>query len=150
MITRGQLIRRLDTKRIEEALREAEKRTSGELRVSVAQFFWGNVEHAAERAFERLGMTATKDRNGILIFVVPSRKRFTILGDAGIHAKVGQSFWDELAGLLSKHFHESDFNGGLVAAIQRAGERLAEHFPHAGEKDVNELPDHVDFGADDR
>ncbi|MGA9521706.1 MAG: TPM domain-containing protein [Myxococcaceae bacterium] len=148
MITRGQLIRLLDTRRIEEALREAEKRTSGEIRVSVAPFFWGSVKHAAERAFERLGMTATRDRNGILFFVVPSRKRFTILGDAGIHAKVGQAFWEELAALLSKHFHEKDFNGGLTAAILRAGERLAEHFPHAGEKDVNELPDHVDFGPD--
>ena len=73
-----------------------------------------------------------------------------LLGDAGIHAKVGQAFWDELAGVLSKHFHEGDFNGGLVAAISRAGERLAEHFPHAGEADVNELPDHVDFGPDPR
>jgi uncharacterized membrane protein len=144
MRTRGQLMRRLDTGRIEAALAAAEKKSSGELRVSVAPLFWGSVRKEAEAAFDRLQMAHTKERNGILFFVVPSRHEFVILGDEGIHAKVGQPFWDELARILTEHFAQDRYTEGLIAAIDRAGERLAEHFPRqAG--DVNELPDTVDF-----
>jgi uncharacterized membrane protein len=145
-VGRKSLIRRIDVKRIEDALREAEKRSSGEIRVSVAPMFWGSVRKAAERAFARLGMTRTKARNGVLLFVVPSRRRFVVLGDAGIHAKVGQEFWDKVAAALSAKFRAGDFTGGLVDAIAVVGEQLARHFPQAGEADVNELPDRVDFG----
>jgi uncharacterized membrane protein len=139
------LIRRLDVKRIEDALRAAEKRTSGEIRVSVSPFFWGSVRKAAERAFVRMGMTATKARNGILFFVVPSRRRFVVLGDEGIHAKVGQEFWEKIAAAMSAKFRAGDFTGGLVDAIAVVGEELARHFPHTA-ADVNELPDQIDFG----
>lgn len=150
LITRGGLMRRLDAARIEEALREAEQRTSGEVRVSVAPFFWGSVERAADLAFERLQMRATQDRNGVLIFLVPSRRRFRLLGDEGIHARVGQAFWDGVAGAMSAHFHRGEFTEGLVEGIHTIGVGLAEHFPHAGEADRNELPDTIDFGDDGR
>ena len=139
------LLRRLDMPRIEEALRAAESRTSGELAVSVSPFFWGDVRKEAERAFTRLGMTATRERNGVLFFVVPARHRFVVLGDEGIHAKVGQGFWEEVAAAMSAHFREGDFTGGLLEGIREAGEQLAVHFPHQGEADVNELPDTVDL-----
>jgi uncharacterized membrane protein len=146
VLTRRGLMRRVDAARVEAALAAAEKQTSGEIRVSVAPFFWGSVEHAASLAFERLGMTDTRDRNGVLIFVVPSRHRFRLLGDEGIHAKVGQAFWDEVAAHMSEHFHAGDYTRGLVEGIAAIGRGLAEHFPHAGDADVNELPDHIDFG----
>lgn len=140
------LMKRLDLPRIERALKEAEQRTSGEIRVSVAPFFWGNVRKAAERAFEHLGMTATRERNGVLFFVVPSRHQFVVLGDAGIHARVGQSFWEDVARAVSERFHAGDFTGGLENGIRVVGEQLATHFPHAGPTDVNELPDTVHVG----
>lgn len=146
LLTRGGLMRRVDAARVEAALAEAEKRTSGEIRVSVAPFFWGSVEAAAGLAFERLGMTGTRERNGVLIFMVPSRHRFHLLGDEGIHAKVGQAFWDEVASQLSAHFRAGDFTRGLEEGIAAIGRGLAAHFPHAGEADVNELPDTIDFG----
>jgi uncharacterized membrane protein len=135
----------VDQTRVVEAIREAERVTSGEIRVSVAHFFWGDVEKAARKAFFRLGMEHTADRNGVLIFLVPSRKRFTILGDAGIHEKVGQDFWNDASACLSSHFRRGAFTEGLVEAIRMAGDRLATHFPSAGEADRNELPDDVDF-----
>ena len=144
---RRSLLRRIDVKRVEHALREAEKRASGEIRVSVAPLFWGSVRKEAERAFVRLGMSRTKERNGVLFFVVPARRKFVVLGDEGIHAKVGQEFWEKVAAALSAKFRSGDFTGGLVDAIAVGGEQLARHFPHAGEADVNELPDHVDFGS---
>ncbi len=144
--SRRKLMKTIDAERIKAAIVAAERRTSGEIRVSVARFFWGSVRHAAERAFARLGMTATKDRNGVMFFIVPARKKFVVLGDEGIHAKVGQEFWDCLAGLMSARFRKGEFTDGLAEAIDEAGRRLAEHFPYEGAADVNELSDDVDFG----
>jgi uncharacterized membrane protein len=93
-----------------------------------------------------MGMTQTRERNGILIFVVPSRKRFVVLGDSGIHAKVGQRFWESVAAHLSEHFKVGEFTEGLVQAIEEVGEQLAAHFPHDAATDTNELPNEIDFG----
>lgn len=142
------LVRHLDAALIEKALAEAEQKSSGEIRVSVAPLFWGSVRAEAERAFERLQMTNTRERNGVLFFVVPSRRQFVVLGDEGIHAKVGDDFWRAVVDAVSKKFHAGDFTGGLLDGIHAVGERLAEHFPHAGEHDVNELPNAVDFGPE--
>lgn len=145
--SRHQLMKTVDVARVKAAVAEAERATSGEIRVSVAHFFWGGVRRAAERAFDRLGMTATKDRNGVLFFIVPARKKFVVLGDGGIHAKVGQEFWDALAGKMSGHFRKGEFTEGLVQAIGEAGRQLAAHFPYDAATDVNELADDIDFGT---
>ncbi len=145
--SRRKLMKVVDAARVKEAVEEAERLTSGEIRVSVAPFFWGNVRKVADRAFHRLGMTHTKDRNGILFFIVPARKKFVVLGDVGIHACVGQEFWDDLTKLMAGYFRKGDFTEGLVAGIREAGRGLAEHFPYQGAADVNELPNDVDFGS---
>jgi uncharacterized membrane protein len=145
--SRRKLMRTVDVGRLKAAVAAAERASSGEVRVSVSRFFWGSVRKAAERAFVRLGMTRTKDRNGVLFFIVPARKKFVVLGDAGIHAKVGQEFWDSLAGLMSARFKKGEFTEGLVEAIEEAGRRLAAHFPYDAAVDVNELADDVDFGG---
>lgn len=139
------LMKKLDVARIEKALEAAELRTSGEIRVSVAPLFWGSLEVAADRAFTRLGMTNTRERNGVLFFVVPARRRFVVLGDEGIHQKVGQDFWNAIADAMSAKFRTGDFTGGLEDGIHTVGEKLATHFPRRPD-DVNELPNTVDFG----
>lgn len=146
-MTRKALLRAIDSRQIEEAIREAERRTSGEIRVSVSRFFWGDVRRVAERAFVRLGMTATDQRNGILFFIVPSRRRFVILGDEGIHAKVGQEFWDRVAAAVSEHLRAGNFTLGLVRGIETVGEQLARHFPFDPTTDANELSNEIDFGG---
>lgn len=145
--SRRKLMKTVDVEKVRAAIAAAERRTSGEVRVSVARFFWGSVRRAAERAFDRLGVSRTKDRNGVLFFIVPARRKFVVLGDQGIHDKVGQEFWESLAGLMSGHFRKGEFTEGLVEAIGEAGRRLAAHFPYDAAADVNELPDDVDFGA---
>jgi uncharacterized membrane protein len=143
---RRKLLRSVDADQVKEAIQKAEKRTSGEIRVVVSSLFWGNVYRAAVRAFERLGMHRTRERNGVLVFVVPSRRRFAVLGDAGIHEKVGQTFWDRVTDVIAEHFRKGDFTFGLVRAIEVIGEELRVHFPFDRASDVNELPDDVDFG----
>jgi uncharacterized membrane protein len=145
MTQRG-LLRRIDRDRIKEAIGRAEKRTSGEIRVSISPLFWGDVYRAAARAFDRLKMHETHAHNGVLVFVVPARRRFAVLGDSGIHAKVGQDFWDGVTGAMSEYFRRGDFTEGLVHGIEAIGERLSAHFPYEAGSDVNELQDDVDFG----
>jgi uncharacterized membrane protein len=146
-MTHRALLRAIDVPRIEEAIRQAERRTSGEIRVSVSRFFWGDVRRVAERAFARLGMTATRHRNGVLFFIVPSRRRFVVLGDEGIHAKVGQEFWERVTAAVSGHLRDGDFTRGLVHGIETVGEQLALHFPFDPASDANELSDGIDFGG---
>lgn len=138
VMTRGKMLRAIDNDRIREAIREAEKRTSGQIRVSVASLFWGDVRKTAERAFARMRMTATKERNAVLFFVVPARRKFVVLGDSGIHAKVRQEFWHDIARILSEKFRGGDFADGLVRGIAAAGEQLATHFPfNNDQKEIN-------------
>ncbi len=142
---RRRLRQLIDEEAVKAAIAEAERSTSGEIRVSVSTFFWGNVRKAAEKAFERLGMTATVRRNGVLFFLVPSRRKFVVLGDEGIHREVGQGFWDDVTAAVSDRFRKGDFTGGLVHGIAEAGRVLAVHFPRE-DANPNELTDDVDFG----
>ena len=144
-LTRRKIRKLIDTERVLASIQSAERRTSGEIRVSIAPWFWGNVERAADKAFVRLGMTRTREHNGVLFFVVPSRRAFVVLGDGGIHARVGQAFWDEVAAVVSEHFRRAEFTAGLVAGISRAADELAAHFPYDAERDANELPDEIDI-----
>jgi uncharacterized membrane protein len=144
---RRKLFKLVDKEQIRKDIVEAEKRTSGEICVSIARFFWGPVRPAAERAFRRLGMANTRLRNGILFFIVPARKRFFVLGDEGIHAKVGQEFWDGIAAAMSDHFKKGEFTDGILAGIRTAADSLAAHFPYEPATDRNELPDDVDTGG---
>jgi len=147
VMTRKRLLQIVDRDKIKGAIEAAERRTSGEICVSVAPLFWGNIEKAADKAFVRLGMTRTKARNGVLFFVVPSRRKFVVLGDQAIHECVGQEFWESVAAIISEKFREGDFTGGLVRGIEKVGEELATHFPYDPAADKNELSDDVDFGG---
>jgi uncharacterized membrane protein len=147
MMHRAKLRKLIDAQAVKAAIAEAERRTSGEIRVSVSTFFWGDVHRTAEKAFARMGMDRTAERNGVLFFIVPSRKKFVVLGDQGIHEKAGQEFWDAVAAAVSERFKKGDFTGGLVHGVTEAGRQLAEHFPNQGPRDVNELSDDVDFGG---
>ena len=143
---RARLRQLIDEEAVKAAIVEAERGTTGEIRVSISTFFWGDVRKTAEKAFDRLGMTATARRNGVLFFLVPSRRRFVVLGDEGIHEKVGQRFWEDVTAAVSDRFRKGDFTGGLVHGITEAGRVLALHFPRE-ETNPNELPDDVDFGG---
>jgi uncharacterized membrane protein len=138
-VARARLMRKIDVPRVRQAIAEAEHQTSGRVRVSVAPFFWGDVRRAAERAFTRLG------RQGVLIFVVPARRKFVVLGDEDVHAHVGQEFWDDVAAAMADRFRAGDFTGGLVHGIETAGRELAAALPYDPAKDSGQGPDDVDF-----
>jgi uncharacterized membrane protein len=140
-----EFLTRAERDRVRDAVRNAEKRTSGEVRVHLdAAIMEGVLDHAAF-VFDDLGMKKTKDRNGVLLYVsVPSRK-VAVIGDAGIHAKSGQHYWDSVLELVLSHFREGRYSDGLCAGVQRIGEQLREHFPYERD-DMNELDDDVSLG----
>jgi uncharacterized membrane protein len=138
------LVHGIDLDRIEAAIRSAERRTSGQIRVAVARFyFWGSVRRAADAAFARLRMSRTRRRNAVLLFVAPRLRGFAVIGDSGIHARVSDAFWSQISDGLRADFRGGDLTAGLLHAIETVGDRLAEHFPPDPLGD-NELPDRVE------
>ena len=141
-------IRRLlsqnEESRVIAAIRAAESQTAGELRVHVERRCAGDPMAAANHWFRRLGMEKTKDRSGILFYVAVADRRFAIVGDAGIHEKVGDEFWRRLRDAMQEEFVKGDAATGLCRAIDEAGTLLAKHFPRQPE-DRNELPDEISY-----
>ena len=138
-----QFLEQLDRQRIVDAIHHAEMQTSGEIRVHVQRnVHGGDIRTVAERTFERLGMTKTELRNGVLLFVACEEQKFVILGDHGIDEKVPAGFWDEIAAKLTIRFKTGEFTDGIVEAIHQAGDQLKAFFPRS-EADVNELTNDV-------
>ncbi|MBI4353129.1 MAG: TPM domain-containing protein [Candidatus Omnitrophica bacterium] len=127
---------------IVKAITEAERFTSGEIRVHVKRWCRGGAPAEAWKVFRRLKMDRTKERNGVLLFVALRSRRFAIVGDRGIHEKAGEAFWNRTCGLMGSYFSQGKVPEGIVAGVRSAGEELGRYFPRKAE-DVNELPDGV-------
>jgi uncharacterized membrane protein len=148
-MTQNEFLEKLDQPRIVSAIKAAESETSGEIRVHVQpKARGGDLRTVAERTFERLGMTKTALRNGVLLFIATEEQRFVILGDKGIDEKVPPGFWDDIAAKLTIRFKAGEFTEGIVEAIAAAGDHLRTYFPHA-EGDIDELPDEIDVSDSD-
>ncbi len=132
-----------EAEQIRRAIQQAERRTSGEIRVVVEAGKGDDPYRRAVEWFHRLGMTATQHRNGVLIYVDPRTHRFAIIGDEGIHQRVGPPFWQAVRNAMTKAFQSKGLVAGIIQGIQAAADALAHHFPHQGDADVNELPDEV-------
>jgi uncharacterized membrane protein len=130
--------------RILASVREAEKETSGEIRVHIETSFTGDVLDRAAWVFKKLDMHKTADRNGVLFYLAVTDRKFAIIGDAGINAKVPAGFWNQISDLLVKNFKEGKFTEGLSDGILLAGKQLQVHFPFKKD-DVNELSDDISF-----
>jgi uncharacterized membrane protein len=133
---------KLDHRKIEHAIAQAELRTSGEIRVVIHHSATLDPVATASEEFARLRMYRTRDRNAVLILVAPESRTFAVWGDEGVHDKCGKSFWTNLTAEMSTHFRNGAFTEGLLLGIARAGQLLGEHFPRHPD-DRNELPDSV-------
>ena len=127
------------------AIREAEKNTSGEIRVHIDKKCKEDVLDRAAYMFDALDMQKTALRNGVLIYLATEDRQFAILGDAGINQKVPVGFWDGVRDLMISNFKQGKFTEGLSEGIKLAGEQLKKHFPYQS-NDKNELADDISFG----
>ena len=125
------------------AIQAAERKTSGEIRVFISRKATKDPVGEAQSHFMSLQMHKTRERNGVLIFVAPESHNFAVIGDTAVHTQCGEQFWQELASEMSEHFRHSHFTRGIIHAIRKAGELLAQHFPRRPD-DENELPDKVE------
>jgi len=126
------------------SVKVAEKATSGEIRVHIETVCKEDVLDRAAWIFSKLNMHRTAERNGVLFYLAVSDRKFAILGDSGINARVPKGFWDEIKELMQNHFRQGKFTEGLSKGIIMAGSQLKAHFPYQKE-DVNELPDDISF-----
>jgi uncharacterized membrane protein len=137
-------VKQLDEARIVAAIREAESRSRGEIRVHVAARPVADARAAAEATFARLRMAGTAERNGVLVFLAPASRTFAVVGDRGIHERVPVGFWEAVAAATRGELGAGRFTDGIVAAVSAVGEELARHFPRRPDTaDRNELPDTV-------
>jgi len=137
-----EFITQLDERRIETAIAEAEKTTSGELCVYVSHKERHDALAFAKRRFQQLGMSKTKQRNAVLIYIVPRTREFAVLGDVGIHQKCGDAFWKEIADGMSARMKAGQFTEAITHAVHELGEVLQKHFPRERD-DTDELPNEI-------
>lgn len=129
------------------AIQEAEKRTSGEVRVFVESKckYVSALDRAAD-IFYGLKMDHTAERNAVLVYLAHKDRQVAIFADEGIHSRMGQQFWVTEVQRMLKHFHDQHFGDGIVAVVKDIGEALHENFPYLKDVDKNELPDDIIFG----
>ncbi len=133
-----------EQQRIRTAIEDAEKHTSGQMRVCVEKTCKEDVLDRAARYFHQLDMHKTKLRNGVLIYVATVDRKFAIIGDAGINKVVHINFWDDTKEDMLSHFKYGNLVEGIVTGLEIAGNHLQKYFPHQL-NDNNELPDDIAF-----
>lgn len=134
-----------DEERIVEAIRNAEKSTSGEIRVHIEKNCTTDIfEHTME-IFHYLKMDNTKQQNGVLIYVAVENKSFVIYGDKGINDVVDENFWNSTRDIITSHFKTGNFAEGLIEGIDKAGKELSTHFTWK-HGDTNELDNTISKG----
>lgn len=132
---------------IVEAVRYAEQRTSGEVRVFIESRckFMDAIDRAAE-LFYGLKMENTADRNAVLLYIAIKDRQLAVFADEGIHKKLGQQYWDNEVRELISNFNREDYAAGIRQVVTDIGEALHYHFPFDNKTDKNELPDDIVFG----
>jgi len=137
-----------DEELVVEAIRAAEKNTSGEVRVYVESHcrFVDPVDRAIE-VFFGLKMQETDEHNGVLIYVALKDRQLAVYGDEGIHVKVGKAFWQQAVEQMLQHFNKENHVAGICQTVAAIGEALRKEFPYQPNDDKNELPDAIVFGS---
>ena len=138
----SEFISQLDEARVVEAIRDAEARTTGEIRVFVSRRQVTDAVDAAQRHFDRLGMKRTKQRNAVLIFIAPRARKFAVIGDEAIHERGGDALWQRAVLEMEDSLKSGRFTEAVLCAVSEVGDALARHFPGKGDHG-NELPDAV-------
>lgn len=136
-----------DTRLIVKAIRQAEKSTSGEIRVFVeSHCSWMDAMDRAVEIFFTLKMEKTEQRNAVIVYVAMKDRQLAVFGDEGIHQKVGTEWWNKVVAEMLGSFNSSNYGKGIAECVIQIGDALKSHFPYDRETDKNELPDEIVFG----
>jgi uncharacterized membrane protein len=141
------LLNEEDSRLVVKAIRQAEKSTSGEVRVFVeSRCAWMNAMDRAAEIFFSLKMDKTEARNGTLVYVALKDRQLAVFGDEGIHKKVGSEYWNKIVADMLKDFKDEHYGKGIAECVIQIGNALQTYFPFDKETDKNELPDEIVFG----
>lgn len=136
-----------ENQHIVEAIQQAEKETSGEIRVYVEnKCSYMDALDRAKEIFSKLNMHNTTERNAVLIYIALKHRQLAIFGDEAIHKKVGDEYWTRMVKHMISHFDKKSFAEGIRQTVLEIGQDLQKHFPHHKYTDKNELPDDIVFG----
>jgi len=133
-----------EQEQIASAISEAEKATSGEIRIAVEKHCQGDAFERATSYFSKLDMDKTSRHNGVLIYLAYEDHKFAVIGDSGINKLVPADFWETTNVAMKAHFASGNLAQGIIAGVVLAGEKLATYFPSQHD-DVNELPNEIVF-----
>ena len=139
------LMSEADLDAVKDAIAHAERATSAEIRVHLAHRCPGDPMMEAVAVFERLGMHRTAERHGVLIYVAVTDHKLAVIGDRGIHERVGEAYWQRLVGAVISHFRNERPRDGFLHAVNELGLALGEHFPRRPD-DTDELSNEVSIG----
>jgi uncharacterized membrane protein len=136
-----------ENEKIVQSIRDAEKRTSGEVRVFVESKcrFMDALDRALE-IFAKLKMQNTAQRNAVLVYVAIKDRQLAVYGDTGIHQKTGDEYWKAAVNNMLSHFNKENYADGIATCVAMIGKTLQDHFPYDEGLDKNELPDEIIFG----
>ncbi len=132
----------IEEKQIVQAIKKAEKNTSGEIRVHLEKKAQKSGQERALEVFFELGMQHTAQKNGILFYIDTDNKVFSIIGDEGINRVVPDDFWESIKEKIIRQFKNGNYVNGLIEGIEEVGEKLKKYFPYQTD-DINELPDEI-------
>lgn len=136
-----------EKKLIADTIRDAERRTSGEIRVFVeGRCKYVNAIDRAADIFFGLKMENTADRNAVLLYIAMKDHQLAVFADEGIYKKLGQQYWDNEIKIMISNFNQEDYAAGIRQCVSDIGEALHDHFPFDSNTDKNELPDDIVFG----
>lgn len=120
---------RLANARIERAIHAAEEGTTGHIVVRIIPDKDVDAYARAREEFESAGLHTANERNVAMVLVAPVARKYAVLGDLELHARVGDAFWRNLAAEMQPYFAKKKLAGGIVYAVDRIGRELKSHFP---------------------
>lgn len=136
-------LQKLEDDRIVRAIEAAESNTSGQIRVYISRKNIADAFARAQERFAKLGMSRTRDRNAVLLYIAPRAQKFAVIGDIAVHEKCGDAFWQEVTAGMTRDLQAGDPTRAIVRAVEKIGLLLAGHFPpRPGQPD--ELPNTVE------
>lgn len=136
-----------ENEQIVNAIQEAERQTSGEIRIFIeSRCKYVDALDRATEIFNNLQMGKTELRNGVLFYLAVKDKQLAIFADKGIHEAAGNNYWQNAVKDIISVFTKDSLVAGITTSIYKIGQALKEHFPYDKDVDKNELPDEIVFG----
>ncbi|MCX8080468.1 MAG: TPM domain-containing protein [Bacteroidia bacterium] len=134
-----------EEKKIQQAIRESEKLTTGEIRLLVAANISDDILKFAEKKFHQMGMYNTNNRNAVLFVLCLKKRQVAVWADEGIYKAAGEEFWKNIVEEIVGNFKENHGVDGIVSAIRHCGDALRKFFPAEGKENPNELSDEIEY-----